>query len=67
MEKSGRKRNHSRKTSTPLRSLNTNSFDNKRIKSHNEAILVNDIQEGKKNETAITTRANDRNSNDENM
>ncbi|GFH43627.1 predicted protein [Chaetoceros tenuissimus] len=68
MEKSGRKRNHSRKTSKPLRSLNTNSKDNKRRKSHNEAILVDDIQEGKKNETAITTsRANDRNSNDENI
>ena len=61
MEENGRKRNHSSNASMALRPLNTNSVNIKRRKSHKEAIF--DIQEGKKNETAITTRANDKNSN----
>ena len=67
MEKTGRKRNHSRKASTPLRSLNANSLNIKRRKSHNEpneAILADEVQ---KNETAITSWTNDRDSNEENM
>ena len=67
MEITGRKRNHSNNTSTPLRSLNANSLNIKRWKSHNEAtgaILADEVQ---KNETAITSWTNDRDSNEENM
>ena len=63
MEENGKRRNPARKASLALRSLNTNSGNIKSRKSHKEAIF--DIQEGKKNETAITTRANDKNSNND--
>ena len=68
MEITGRKRNHSNNTSTPLRPLNTNSVNIKRRKSHNEAteaILADELQDQKKNETAITIWANDKNSNND--
>jgi hypothetical protein len=66
MEENGRRRNPSRKASMALRSLNTNSVNIKRLKeSHNEAILADELQDEKKNEAAITTTANDSNSNDD--
>ena len=64
MEENGRRRNAPRKATMALRPLNTNSVDIKRLKeSHNEAteaILADELQEA-----AITTTANDSNSNDD--
>jgi hypothetical protein len=69
MEENGRRHNHPRKASMALRPLNTNSGNIKRWKSHNEAteaaILADELQDQKKNEAAITTTANDKNSNDD--
>ena len=62
MEENGRRRNPSRKASRALRSLNTNSVNIKRQKSHNEAteaILADELQEQKNEGSAITSWTND--------
>ena len=63
MEENGRRRNPSRKASRALRSLDTNTFINKRPKSLCEDILADESQE-QKNETSAIAWANDKNSND---